>query len=139
MDCQNICGHMLQMATSGYTRNRCYQQRTNSTAYELFYKKRPSLQHMIPFGTECFVYAEGNKPKLAARSTKGRFVGYAGDSPAYHVYSNKSVKTSRNVQFSVARGLVTSEGGQQHSTQSANCEQNKNWNQEKRRFGRVIR
>lgn len=109
------------VATSGYTRNRCYQQRSHSTAYELFYGKRPNLQHMIPFGTECFVYTEGNKPKLAARSTKAKFVGYAGGSPAYHVYSNRSVKTSRNVQFSVARELVSSEGGSntQHAIRQA--------------------
>ena len=104
------------VATSGYTRNRCYQQKSHSTAYELFYGKRPNLQHMIPFGTDCFVYAEGNKSKLAARSTKGKFIGYAGDSPAYHVYSEQSVKASRNVHFITDREQVSSEGGQQQHT-----------------------
>ena len=60
-------------ATSGYTRNRCYVQRTRSTPYEMFTGKRPNLKNMVPFGTKCFVYVKNHKRRLDTRSQKGVF------------------------------------------------------------------
>ena len=39
------------VAYAGYTRNRCYQQRTKCTPFELFYGKVPDLRHIASFGT----------------------------------------------------------------------------------------
>ena len=88
------------VAYAGYTRNRCYQQRTKCTPFELFYGKVPDLRHMASFGTKCYVYDENTK-KLDNRSTSGVFVGYDRESPAYLVYNTNSgaIRRSRNVRF----------------------------------------
>ena len=88
------------VAYAGYTRNRCYQQRTKCTPFELFYGKVPDLRHMASFGTMCYVYDENTK-KLDNRSTSGVFVGYDRESPAYLVYNTNSgaIRRSRNVRF----------------------------------------
>ena len=61
------------LATSGYTRNRCYLQRTRSTPFELFTGKIPNHKNIVPFGTKCFVYVVNHKRKLDDRSQKGVF------------------------------------------------------------------
>ena len=88
------------VAYAGYTRNRCYQQRTKCTPFELFYGKVPDLRHMASFGTKCYFYDENTK-KLDNRSTSGVFVGYDRESPAYLVYNTNSgaIRRSRNVRF----------------------------------------
>ena len=63
------------LRNSDYVRNRCYQQRTKSTPYELFIGKRPNLSNMVAFGTPCYIYVEDNR-KLDDRSIRGVLVGY---------------------------------------------------------------
>ena len=89
------------LLTSGYTRNRCYQQRTGSTPYELFTGRRPNLRNMVVFGTKCFVYNGNQKRKLDDPSHEGVFIGYDRESPAYLIYNrdSRAVKKSRNVKF----------------------------------------
>ena len=91
------------LLTSGYTRNRCYQQRTGSTPYELFTGRRPNLRNMVAFGTKCFVYNDNQKRKLDDRSHEGVFIGYDRESPAYLIYNrdSRAVKKSRNVKFDI--------------------------------------
>ena len=88
------------LRNSDYVRNRCYQQRTKSTPYELFIGKRPNLSNMVAFGTPCYIYVE-DKRKLDDRSIRGVLVGYDQQSPSYLVYDKHAgiVKKSRNVKF----------------------------------------
>ena len=44
-----------------YLRNRSYQRRTSSTAYELFSKVKPDLSKLHAFGAPCIIYAEGHR------------------------------------------------------------------------------
>ena len=98
------------LATSGYTRNRCYQNRTDSTPYELFTGRRPNLSGMAAFGSKVFVLVEKRR-KLDDRSVEGVFVGYDRDSPAYLIYDRNTgaVKKSRNVKFDHAATSVLSD------------------------------
>ena len=112
------------LATSGYTRNRCYVQRTRSTPYELFTGKRPNLKNMVPFGTKCFVYVENHKRKLDDRSQTGVFVGYDRESPAYLVYDRSTcvVRKSQNVKFDTISALCDPVGVDNY----VNCDQDNN-------------
>ena len=62
------------LATSGYTRNRCYQKRMDSTPYELFTGRRPNLSGMAAIGSKVFVLVEKRR-KLDDRSVEGVFCG----------------------------------------------------------------
>jgi len=85
---------------SAYIRNRCYNPRTQLTAYECLTGKRPNLSNMSLFGSVCFAYDQ-IKSKLESRCTQGLFVGYDRQSPAYLVYfpENKTIKRVRCVKF----------------------------------------
>ena len=98
------------LATSGYTRNRCYQKRTDSTPYELFTGRRPNSSGMAAFGSKVFVLVEKRR-KLDDRSLEGVFVGYDRDSPAYLIYDRNTgaVKKSMNVKFDHAATSVLSD------------------------------
>ena len=89
------------VALSGYVRNRCFSSRVDATPYERFFGKKPNISHMVPFGTKCYVYIEGNKKKLDDRAKRGAFIGYDGSSPAYLIYdsSTGAIVKSRNVRF----------------------------------------
>ena len=91
----------LAVATSAYVRNRCFQQRTEKTAYELFTGRQPKVHHMMPFGSQCSVLDELPKTKLAPRAKEGTLVGYDRESPCYLVYlkHEQKVVKSRNVKF----------------------------------------
>ena len=84
-----------------YLRNRSYQRRTKSTAYELFTGKKPDMKNLHPFGVQCVMYKEGAKGKLDARGTDGIFLGINPINKGYYVLnqSKNSIATSRNVCF----------------------------------------
>ena len=84
-----------------YLRNRSYQRRTKSTAYELFTGHKPDMKHLHPFGTSCIFYKEGAKGKLDARGEDGTFLGINPINEGYYVLNptNNSITTSRNVRF----------------------------------------
>lgn len=94
------------VAAASYTRNRCYQQRTKKTAFELFIGKKPNIEHMMPFGSECYVRLE-NVRKLDERAERRIFLGYDRSSPSYIVYNpdDRSVKCSRNVKFNLSESV----------------------------------
>ena len=84
-----------------YLRNRSYQRRTGSTAYELFTGRKPDMKNLHPFGVQCVMYKEGTKGKLDARGTDGIFLGINPINKGYYVLnqSKNSITTSRNVYF----------------------------------------
>ncbi|RUS70255.1 hypothetical protein EGW08_021985 [Elysia chlorotica] len=85
---------------ASYIRNRCFCDRLKDTPYHKFTGRRPNLSNMKPFGSQCYAYVQ-DKKKLDPRSTKGIFVGYDRESPAYLVYfpSTGKVYRQRVVKF----------------------------------------
>ena len=86
--------------TAAYIRNRCYQQRTKQTPYNMMTNRKPDISNMHPFGTICYSYVQ-QKSKLEPRSKQGVFVGYDKESPTYLVYYpySKKVMRCRCVKF----------------------------------------
>ena len=81
--------------TAAYTRNRCFSRRLKKTPFEALTGKRPNLANMRKFGSECYAYNEDVRTKLDVKSTKGIFVGYDRNSPAYLVYYPDSGKVKK--------------------------------------------
>ena len=79
---------------AAYIRNRCYNNRTGLTPYEVLTSKKPNLSNMNKFGTKCFAYVQ-EKSKLDDRAEEGIFLGYDSVSPAYFVYFPKKSKISK--------------------------------------------
>ncbi|CAL4064652.1 unnamed protein product [Meganyctiphanes norvegica] len=86
--------------TAVYTRNRCLNRRLNMTAYEAATGVRPNISNLQVFGTVCYAYVHV-KQKLDARSERGTFVGYDGESKAFLVYfpEKRKVRKARVVEF----------------------------------------
>ena len=84
-----------------YLRNRSYQRRTKSTAYELFTGRKPDMKNLHPFGVQCVMYRESTKGKLDARGIDGIFLGINPINKGYYVLNQakNSIATSRNVYF----------------------------------------
>lgn len=95
---KNLWAYAVKAAA--YIRNRCFNNRTETTPYESFMTKAPKISHMQPFGSKCFAYTE-EKKKLDDRCDEGIFVGYDSCSPAYLVYFplTKTVRRVRLVKF----------------------------------------
>ncbi|UYV62468.1 hypothetical protein LAZ67_2000715 [Cordylochernes scorpioides] len=89
--------------TATYVLNRTGPtQIEGKTPYELWFDKKPAIDHLRIFGTECFVHVPDEKRrKLDAKSEKGILVGYCSNKDGYRIWmpnSNKVV-TSRDVIF----------------------------------------
>ena len=82
-----------------YLRNRSYQRRTSSTAYELFTNVKPDLRSLHTLGAPCTFYVEGHKQKLDIRGKEGIYLGINPRNKGYYVFNpiNGRVITSRNV------------------------------------------
>jgi transposase InsO family protein len=78
---------------AAYTRDRCYNPRTQKTAIEAFSGNKPDVSNMHVFGNICYAYVQ-NKKKLDARCQKGVFVGYDKGSPAITLCTSQRVKRS---------------------------------------------
>ena len=85
---------------SAYIRNRCYNERTGKTPFQLITNKAPNINNMHIFGEKCFAYVQ-DKQKLDPRSQEGVFIGYDPNSPAYLVYfaEKQEVRRVRCVKF----------------------------------------
>ena len=70
---------------AAYIRNRCFCSRVGKTPYEMLTSKKPKLDNMHIFGSQCFAYTE-KKKKLDPRCDEGIFVGHDPSSPAYLIY-----------------------------------------------------
>lgn len=86
--------------TAAIVRNRCFNNRTGQTPYFLLTGRKPNISRMRKFGCECYAYKQ-DKGKLDSRCTKGIFVGYDKNSPAYKVYfpDRAKVQKFRLVKF----------------------------------------
>ncbi|UYV63174.1 K02A2.6-like, partial [Cordylochernes scorpioides] len=89
--------------TATYVLNRTGPtQIEGKTPYELWFDKKPAVDHLRIFGTECFVHVPDEKRrKLDTKSEKGILVGYCSNKDGYRIWmlnSNKVV-TSRDVIF----------------------------------------
>ena len=86
-----------------YLQNRMPNSRTgNSTPYEKWYGKKPSLCHLKSFGTEAYVHIPKIfRRKLDSKATKMLFVGYDGHSSNYRLFNpeTRKVVQSRDVLF----------------------------------------
>lgn len=68
-------------ATAVYLKNRLpHSALKNKTPFEALYGKKPTIQHLHPFGQKCYVHipVENRPPgtKLAPRAVEGIMVGY---------------------------------------------------------------
>ena len=83
---------------SQYIRNRSYQRRTKSTAYELFTNQKPDMRKIYPFGSTCIYHQEGAVPKLQDRGKQGIYLGVEPKSRSYVILTDKNtIVVSRNV------------------------------------------
>ncbi|UYV77084.1 hypothetical protein LAZ67_14003178 [Cordylochernes scorpioides] len=101
--CQKYEPKAEAVNTATYVLNRTGPtQIEGKTPYELWFDKKPAVDHLRIFGTECFVHVPDEKRrKLDAKSEKGILVGYCSNKDGYRIWmpnSNKVV-TSRDVIF----------------------------------------
>ena len=81
--------------TAAHIRNRCYNTRIRNTPYLMLTGRKPNLSKIGVFGSECYAYNHDHK-KLDSRCTKGMFVGYDENSPAYLVYHPDNGKVMKH-------------------------------------------
>ena len=88
------------------------------TPYQLFFGKKPNLEHFRVFGCKCHV-KRINPLKHQSRSETGVFIGFPRGSKAWIVYlpSSNKIITSRNVTFEedVSGATVLTEGEQSNT------------------------
>lgn len=88
--------------TAAHIRNRCYNNRLENTPFFMLTGQKPDLSKMLVFGLECHTY-QHNRKKLDSKCTKGVFVGYDKNSPAYLVYHPDSGKVMKHRLIKVIR------------------------------------
>ncbi|KAI0993409.1 hypothetical protein K3495_g14775, partial [Podosphaera aphanis] len=89
-----------------YTKNRQTHNSVNGqTPYEAFHGEKPTINHLRPFGQECYVHipkaARPSGSKLLPRATRGIFVGYTKVSHQYRIFNpqDKRIIRSADVKF----------------------------------------
>ena len=97
--------------TAVYILNRTPSTQTpNSTPFEMWYKRRPTLEHIKTFGCEAYVHIPDQKrTKLDPKSKKLILVGYDNNSSNYRLFdvSTRKITISRSVIFNEkANGFV---------------------------------
>jgi len=90
--------------TACYVTNRCLiRSIIKKTHYELLNARKPSIAHLKPFGSKCFVLNNGKDDlgKFDARSDERVFVGYSSTSKAYTIFNKRTlcVEESMHVIF----------------------------------------
>jgi len=94
-----------------YILNRTPTLRTkDSTPYEIWMGKKPSLAHTRIFGSEVFVHVpKEQRSKWDKKSKKMIFVGYQQDSLNYRLYDPHTAKiiVSRDVKFNKSKDKAT--------------------------------
>jgi len=96
-------GDML--LTSAYILNRMPSKSICATPYELWYGRKPTLEHLRPWGSAGYVHNPTHKHgKLGPRDTKMVFIGYPEHSNGYAMYGEDpnggmTKVDSRNVEF----------------------------------------
>jgi len=89
-----------------YVKNRLpHSALMDETPYEVLFQKKPTISHLHPFYTKCYVHIPEEKwaaaSKLDARALEGHFIGYTETTRRFHVYipSQHKVDTYRQVKF----------------------------------------
>lgn len=70
--------------------------------YEMWYKRKPNVSHMRPFGVKAYVYIPNHfRAKFDKTASEAILVGYDGDSGNYRLYDSKKNKVtiSKDVKF----------------------------------------
>jgi hypothetical protein len=115
-----------------YIRNRCVKRGTDTTRYELFYERKPTLKKCHKFG--CAVtFHNPNTKKLEPRGREGLFVGVEEDDIRYRIFDieKRKIINSRDVSFHPEREYIFEdfdldlldivEGGEEKLTPSPVC------------------
>ena len=97
--------------TAAHIRNRCYNNRTQTTPYFSMTGKKPDLSKMWVFGSECYTY-EYNRKKLDPKCEKGVFVGYDKNSPVYLVYHPEAGKIMKHRLVKFIKSCSAEQGTQ---------------------------
>ena len=72
----------------------------HTTPFQFWYRCKPNLSYMRPFGAPCTSHILPTpNPKFAPRGESGRFLGYTKDAKGYILWINGSVKIRRDVAF----------------------------------------
>lgn len=89
--------------TASYIRNRCPTAANhNTTPFELFWGRKPSVSHMRVFGCKAIAIVKtGQRNKLQQRAQEYIFVGYSTGQKGYRLYDKRTrqLVVSRSVKF----------------------------------------
>ncbi|UYV65276.1 hypothetical protein LAZ67_3003777 [Cordylochernes scorpioides] len=108
--------------TAVYLLNRCTTKVLgNSTPYEIWYKRKPSILHLKTFGCNAYVHIpKDNRKKLDKKSIRTFFVGYTETNKNYRMWDPiaRKIIISRDVIFTEAN---TSENIQDNQQEQASA------------------
>ena len=100
------------IATAVYLRNRLPTQSIGkSTPYESLYHKKPSINHLRPYGTKVFVHLPEEKrlpgTKLMPWALEGYLIGYTSSDKIYRIYIPSQHKVSETRQIHWTTKTIT--------------------------------
>ena len=100
------------VATAVYLRNRLPNRSIGkSTPYESLYNKKPSINHLRPYGTKVFVHLSEEKrqagTKLMPWAIKGYLIGYTSSDKIYRIYIPSDHKVSETWQIYSTTKTIT--------------------------------
>ena len=100
------------IATAVYLRNRLSNRSIGkSTPYESLYHKKPSINHLRPYGTKVFVHLPEEKrlpgTKLMPRAIEGYLIGYTSSNKIYRIYIPSQHKVSETRQIHWTTKTIT--------------------------------
>lgn len=90
------------VATACHVSNLTPRKEKTNTPFELFFGRKPSLEHLRVFGCVAFFYVpKQQRDKLEPRGKIGIMVGYARSRSGYRIYDikNKKIIEERTVKF----------------------------------------
>ncbi|UYV83987.1 hypothetical protein LAZ67_X000796 [Cordylochernes scorpioides] len=103
--------------TAVYLLNRCTTKVLgNSTPYEIWYKRKPSILHLKTFGCNAYVHIpKDNRKKLDKKSIRTFFVGYTETNKNYRMWDPiaRKIIISRDVIFTEANTSENIQDNQQ--------------------------
>ncbi|UYV79406.1 hypothetical protein LAZ67_17002496, partial [Cordylochernes scorpioides] len=103
--------------TAVYLLNRCTTKVLgNSTPYEIWYKRKPSILHLKTFGCNAYVHIpKDNRKKLHKKSIRTFFVGYTETNKNYRMWDPiaRKIIISRDVIFTEANTSENIQDNQQ--------------------------
>ncbi|UYV61251.1 hypothetical protein LAZ67_1004109 [Cordylochernes scorpioides] len=115
--------------TAVYLLNRCTTKVLgNSTPYEIWYKRKPSILHLKTFGCNAYVHIpKDNRKKLDKKSIRTFFVGYTETNKNYRMWDPiaRKIIISRDVIFTEANTSENIQDNQQEQDDQEIEEMNK--------------